>query len=115
MNFFDRFKQFVGFRIALVDHFWLADLEFIPFAAHSFDQNAQMEFTAPTDRKLIRLIGVGDAQGNVTLDLVVKTLAEPTRRSPASFSITSRKWRGVDPKSHPDCWLFDQNRRQRTR
>ena len=73
------FDRFDGIALDLFgDDFRPRDLEFVPFAAHGFDQDREMQFAPARDGEDVRLLGWLDPQREIRLQFAVKPLAELT-------------------------------------
>ena len=60
------------------DHLGAGDLEFVAFAAHRLDQDREVQLATTGDGKDVGLLGPGDAQREVRLQLAEQALAQLT-------------------------------------
>ena len=61
------------------------DLEFIAFTPHRFDQDAQVQLTAPRNEEVFSGFGLLHPQGNIGSQLLEQALAQAAGASPLPF------------------------------
>ena len=81
----------------LADHLRFGDGEFIPFAAHGFDQHGQMEHSASGNLECFA-VDIFNPQRNVAFDLLVEPFAQLAAAD--VFSLTPEERRIVDAEHH---------------
>ena len=70
-------ERLVGFAVDLAhEDLRLADLEFVPFAAHGLDQDGQMQDAASVDVPLVFAVGGFDAEREVALEFGVEAFTD---------------------------------------
>ena len=89
-------------------HRGLANLQFVPFAAHGFDQDGQMQNAATIDQIGVRGIRILHPQGQVLLGLFVEAISQVPGGHHFAFLPEERGI--VDGEHHTQRWLvhFDQ-------
>ena len=62
----------------LKDHLWFADLHFIAFSAHGFDEYRKVKYTATVDIPFVLTVRGFNTQCKIFLELDVQTLTNVT-------------------------------------
>src|SRR5437867_4490404 len=91
--------------------FGLADHQFKTFAAHSFDENGELQFAAAENAEGFGRVSVFDANGNVGEEFFLQAVAEVARSEVAAFAAGKRA--GVDGENHGERGLVNDERLER--
>ena len=103
--------QELSVRVALVDDFRFCDREFISLAAHSLDEDREVELAASGDLKGFRGIGVLHAQGDIRVELPVEPVPQMAARH--ILAVFAGERGVVDGEGHGDRGLRDLLERDR--
>ena len=68
----------------------LPDRELISLPAHRLDQNAELKFTATCHVKAVGVFGLGDADGDVPLGFLQRTIADHAALDLVAFAPSER-------------------------
>jgi hypothetical protein len=108
-------EHLVGFaRLAidlLDDYARASDRQFIPFAAHRFEQDRQVQFAASGNQEAVGVRSLLDAQRHVGQQLLAQALADLAAGDELAFGAGVR--RVVDHEGHVQRRLVDAQHRQR--
>ena len=89
------------------------NLKLIAFAPHGFDQNTQVQLSAPRDKKDILALGLLNPERDVRSEFILKPFPKLTGRAP--FTFLTRKWGCVHAESHLHRWRLHFDHRKRDR
>ena len=92
-------------------HLWPRYAELEPLAAHGLDQDRKLQFAAPGDDIGVRSRRILDAQGDIALGLLVKSVADDAARHLVAFGSGER--RIIDQERHRQGRRIDRLRLQR--
>ncbi|OIQ70824.1 hypothetical protein GALL_475620 [mine drainage metagenome] len=110
----DHFNRLVAHTIdVLEDHARLAHSQLKTFAAHVFQQNGQVQFTATHHLKDAFFCGFPHAQGHIVLQFLLQAVPDLTARDVLAFTPGQRT--GIDTKVHGQGGLIDLEHWQRCR
>jgi hypothetical protein len=84
-----------------------ADHQFEALAAHHFDEDGELEFTATEDFEAVRTPGFFHANGDVGEQFLFEALAEIARGDP--LALAAHHGRVVDGELHGDGGLVDDD------
>src|SRR6185436_2313043 len=87
------------------DHARPRHLELEPLTAHGLHEDREVQLAATRDSPRICRVGILDTQRDVSLELMVQTIAHLTRRHVLSLSAGER--RVVDDEIDGNRWLLD--------
>mmetsp|Transcript_43703 Transcript_43703/g.77039 ORF Transcript_43703/g.77039 Transcript_43703/m.77039 type:complete len:444 (+) Transcript_43703:726-2057(+) len=87
--------------------------EFVALAAHVLQQDGQVQFAATADLEDAVLVGLGDAQRHVVLQLLLQAVPDLAAGDVLAFTAGQRA--GVDAEVHRQRRLVDLEHRQRLR
>ena len=110
VHFFERLQR-AAFVVFFQNDLGPPHLEFVTFAAHSFDQDGQVQLAAPGNHEGVGAVGLFDAQREIAAQLVEQPLAQFAAGAP--FAFAPRERRSIDPKGDAHRRLFHVNDRQR--
>ena len=93
-----------------LDHAGHADAHLEAFAAHVFEEDAQMHQASSRDHEFFRSFTLLDLQGHVAFQFLVEAILELARGDKLAF--TSNEGTVIDPEGHMQGGFIDEDRRQ---
>ncbi len=90
----------------LVDDLGLGDLEFETFAAHVFEEDAQVKQAAAGDAEGVSLLSIFDAEGDVGLEFFVKAVTDVSAGDELAI-LSGEAGKVVDGEDHVEGGFID--------